>query len=153
MERHHLYTFIDDITAKVSGTRATVTGSNDHTATAMEHVTADIVYIGTFYRTRTAYHDIIGRVDAITAGAMSTQQVVPAVLVHQGAGLTVDSDIFFYVALDALTSLGVKLDETDITEVGTIGSPQTTSGRIQQQTGVDGVAVLHTVGRSHLYSC
>ena len=153
MERHHLNTFVDDITAKVAGTSSTVTGSNHHTTTAMEHVTTDIVYVGTFHRTRAAHHDIIGRVDTITAGAMGSQQVVPAIFIHQGAGLTIDGNILLYVALDAFASLGVELDEADIAEIGAIGSPQTTGSRIEQQTGVNGIAVLHTIGRSHLNSC
>ena len=119
----------------------------------MEHVAAYIIYIRTFYRTRTAYYNIIGRVNTVTAGTMSTQQIVPAILIHQGAGLTVDSDILLYVALHTLTGLRVELNEADITKVGTIGSPQATRGRIQQQTGVNGIAVFHTVRRCHLNSC
>ena len=92
----------------------------------MEHVTTDIVKVWSLYRTRTAHDDIIGRVDTIAAGAMSTQEVIPTITVHQGTGLAVDGHILLNITLHTLTRLWVELDEPDITKIGAIGSPQTT---------------------------
>ena len=49
----------------------------------------------------------------------------------------------------AFAGLGIELDEADVAEVGAVGQPERTVGRIAKHTRIDGVAVLHAVGPDH----
>ena len=84
---------------------------------------------------------------------MRTQQIVPAVVVDEVGSLTVNGDVLLLVALYAVASLRIKLNEADSAEVGTIANPQTTCCGVEQYTWVDSVLVLHTVRGAHLNGC
>ena len=82
---------------------------------------------------------------------MGSQQIVPAVAIDQGRSLAVYGDVFLHIAFDALTCLGVELYQPDAAKVGSVGSPKATCRGVEQQTGVNGITVLHAVAGSHLY--
>ena len=92
----------------------------------MKHIAADIVEIRSFDATRTAYYDIICRVDAVAASAVSAEQIIPTVAIDEVRGLAVDGDILLLVAADAGSRLRVELDEADGAEIGTVTDLQTT---------------------------
>ena len=81
---------------------------------------------------------------------MGAQQIVPAITVNEVGGLAVDGDILLHVAFHALSRLRVKFDEADAAPIGTVGRPQTTCRRVEQQRGVNGVTVFHAVTACHL---
>ena len=153
VERHNLNTLIKDGTTKVSGTSLAVASSDDHTATTMVHIATNIVDVGTFNGARTAYHDVIGRVDTVAAGAVSTQQIVPAILVDKVGSLAVNGDIFLLVTLYTETCLGVEFDKTDGAKIGTVANPHTTCRRVEQYTWVNGILIFHTIAGADLDSC
>ena len=151
VERHHFDTLIDDIASEVSGTTSSLFSCNHHLAATVQHVTAYVVKIRTFDALGTAYHNIIGRVDAVAAGAVGTEQVIPAVAIHQIRSLTIDGNIFFLVTFDTEPCLGIKLNQTDGAEIGAIAHPQTTCRGIEQQPRINGILILHTVRVAHLH--
>ena len=118
----------------------------------MEHITAYVVDVRTFDALGAADDDVIGGVDTVAAGAVGAEQIVPAVAIHKVGGLTVDGDVLLLVASLTEARLGIEFDEADGAEVGTVAHPQTTCGGIEQQTRVDGVLILHSVGIAHLDS-
>ena len=73
---------------------------------------------------------------------MGAQQVVPAVLVHQGRGLAVDGDVDGLVAGDPLARFGIQLDDADGAEIGAVRAPEASGGGIEQEGRVDGPAVF-----------
>ena len=152
VERHHLDALVDDGASEVSSTGLAVASGNDHLATTVVHVAAYIIDIGSLDALGAAHHDVIGGIDAIAAGAVGAQQVVPAIAVDEVGCLTVDGDVLLLVAAHAEAGSGIKLDETDGAEIGAIAGPQTTCGGVEQQTGVDGVLVFHSVGGTYLDS-
>ena len=81
---------------------------------------------------------------------MSTQEIVPTITVDKVGCLTVDSNILLYVTFHTLTGVRIDLDDADKAEICSIASPQTTRCRIEQQTRVDGVSILQTVGSCYL---
>ena len=151
MERHHFDALVKNVTSEVSGTACALLGSNDHLAATMKHIAANIVEIGSFDATRTAYYDVISRVDAVAASAVSAQQVIPTIAVDEVRGLAVDGDILLFVAADAESRLRVELDEADGAEIGTVTDPQTTCRGVQKHAWVDGVLILHTIRGTDLY--
>ena len=118
----------------------------------MVHVATYIIDIGSLNTLGAAYHDIIGGVHTVAAGAVGAQQVVPAIAVDEVGCLAVDGDVLLFVATHAEAGVRVQLDETDSAEIGAIAGPQTTCGGVEQQTRVDGVLVFHTVGGAYLDS-
>ena len=55
----------------------------------------------------------------------------------------------FRVRSQTLAGLGIQLDEADVAEVGAVGQPERTVGRIAKHARIDGVAVLDAVGPDH----
>ena len=151
VERHHFDTLVKNVTSEVSSTAGTLLSSNDHLAATVEHVTANIVEIRSFDTTRTAYYNIIGRVNTVATSAVSAEQVIPTVAVDEVRGLAVDGDILLLVAADTKSRLRVELDEADGAEISTVTDPQTTCGGVQKHARVDGVLILHTVRGADLY--
>ena len=137
----------------MSCTSLAIACSDNHTTTTVEHVAAYIINIGTFNGARTAYHDIIGRVDTVAASAVSTQQIVPAILVDKVGSLAVNGDIFLLVTLYTETCLGVELNKTDGAKIGTVANPHTTCRRVEQYTWVNGILIFHTIAGADLDSC
>ena len=93
--RPALRAVIDEV-AEVTGARGAVARGKDHLAAALEHVAAHVVEIRAGHAAGASADDVVGRVDTVAAGAMGAEQVIPAVLVHEGRGLAVDA------AIDAL---------------------------------------------------
>ena len=152
VERHHLDALINNEASEVSGTTGALFGSNHHLTTTVIHVTTNIIYIGSLDALRTSYDNIIGGVDTVAAGTVGTEQIIPAITVHQVRGLAVDSDVLLLVTLHAETGLRVEFDKTDRAEIGAIGHPQPTCRGVQEQTWVDGILILHTIGVADLHS-
>ena len=149
MARHHLDTLVNHGSAEMTRTTDTIRGGNDHAASTVQHGASDIVDIRTFDRTRTAYDDIIGGIDPVTAGAVGSQKIIPAIMPDEVGSLAVDGDILLDIALHALARRGVQLYQANAAEISTIGNPQSSRRRVKKQAGVDGVAILHAVARSH----
>ena len=136
----------------MSCTSLAVAGSDDHASTTVEHIASYIVDIRAFNALGATHHYIIGRVHTVAAGAVGAQQVVPAVAIDEVSGLTVDGDVFLFVAADTIARLGVDLDEADGAEVGAVADPHTTSGGVEQHAWVDGVLIFHTVAGAYFNS-
>ena len=147
--RHQFDAFVNDGTTKVSGSCQTLSSSNDHTSTACQHVAPDIVKIWTSDAARTSYHNIIGRIDAIAAGAMRTKQIVPAITIDKVGGLTVDSNILRFIARTTCTGNWVEFDNADVSEISSITAPQASRGGVEQETCIDGIVVFESIGECH----
>ncbi len=81
---------------------------------------------------------------------MGDEQVVPAIAGDHDRRFGVDRDVDrLPIGVQALAGLRVQLDETDIAEVGAVGQPQRAVGRVAEDPGIDGVAVLDAVGPDH----
>ena len=132
MTRHHLNSLVNDGASEVAGTSLTVASCNDHAASTVKHIAPYIVDVRTFNAFRTTHYYIIGGIDAVAASAVGAQQVVPTITVEQVSSLTVDGNVLFHIALHALASRRIKLDEADGTEISAIASPKTTSGGVEQ---------------------
>ena len=149
MARHHLYPLVNDGASEMTGTTDTIRGGNDHAASTVQHGAPDIVDIRTFDRTRTAYDDIISGIHPIATSAVGSQEIIPAIMPDEVCSLAVDGDIFLYVVFHTLARRGVQLYQANAAEISTIGNPQASRRRVKKQAGVDGVAILHAVARSH----
>ena len=76
---------------------------------------------------------------------MSAQKIIPAVVIDRVGGFAVNGDVDGLVAGDAMAGLGIELDDPDEAEVSPVGDPEPASGGIEQERGIDGVAVLDAV--------
>ena len=83
MARHYLHTFVDDGTSEMARAADTVAGRDDQTSAAVEHVSSDVIDIGTLDRTRASDNDVIRRIHTVAAGAVGAKQVVPAVVINK----------------------------------------------------------------------
>ena len=142
VERHLFYTLFLNIAAEVTGTRLQIVGSNHHFSTALQHLSAHIIYVWTGYLSRTSHHDIVGRIRTIATGAMGAEKIIPAVAVNQISSLAVDGDIDGFVAFHPLTCLRVKFYQTDKSEIGTITEPESAGSRVEQQARINGITVF-----------
>ena len=61
---------------------------------------------------------------------MGSQQIVPAIAVHQVAGLAVDGDILLFVTFLPVSCLRVELNQSDGTEIRAVADPQTPRGGV-----------------------
>src|SRR5574344_275916 len=135
----------------MSWSHSTVAGRYNHSATTMKHIPAHIIQIRTRYIARPSYHDVIGRVYAVTASAVCAEQIVPSITIDQVGSLTVDSDIYGFVTFYTLSRFRIQFHDPDITEVCAVRHPQATCRRVEHQSRVDGVVILHTIRGSYLY--
>ena len=142
VERHLFYTLFLDIASEVTGTRLQIIGSNHHLSTALQHLSAHIIYVWTGYLSRTSHHDIVGRIRTIATGAMSAEKIIPAVAVNQISSFAVDGDIDGFVAFHPPTSLRVEFYQTDKPEIGTIAEPESAGSRVEQQARINGITVF-----------
>ena len=149
MARHHLDTLVNHGSAEMTRTTDTIAGADHHTSSTVQHGASDIVDIRTFDRTRTAYDDIISGIHPIATSAVGSQEIIPAIMPDEVCSLAVDGDILLDIALHALARRGVQLYQSDAAEISAIGNPQSSRRRVKKQAGVDGVAILHAVARSH----
>ncbi len=69
-------------------------------------------------------------------------------MINRVRGFAVNGDIHGQVAVKMMACLGIQFDNPDEPEVGSVGDPQPATGWIQQESGINGVAVLDAVGRS-----
>ena len=72
---------------------------------------------------------------------MGAKEIVPAIAVHKCRGLAVNGDIDRLVAGLSCTGLRVEFDETDVSEIGSVGEPEP-AVRSHKESCVDGVAVF-----------
>ena len=142
VERHLFYTLFLNIAAEVTGTRLQIVGCNHHLSTALQHLSAHIIYVWTGYLSRTSHNDIVGRIRTIATGAMGAEKIIPAVAVNQISSLAVDGDIDGFVAFHPLTRLRVKFYQTDKSEIGTITEPESAGSRVEQQARINGITVF-----------
>ena len=136
----------------MSGTRLTVACGNHHLTSSVIHVASHIIYIRTLDALRTAYHNVIGRVHTVAAGAVSTKQIVPAIIVDEVGSLTVDSDILLLVAALAEAGCRIELNQADGAEICAVAHPQTSCGGIKHDTRVDGILIFQAIGETYLDS-
>ena len=147
--RHDFNPLVDDGASEMSRTCLAVTGCNHHAPATMQHITANIVKVGTCHVLGTPHYDVISGVHTVTAGAMGTEQIIIAVMINQVCGLTVDSNIKFLVAFYPFGRLGIQFYQPDVSEVSAVGSPESSRRGIQQQARIDGITVFHTIGGCH----
>jgi len=89
--------------------------------------------------------------DATAATAVSDKQVIPAIAVDHVGGFPVDRDIARRILrMQALPGFRVQFHQADVSEVGTVGQPQSAIGRVQKDTRIDGVRVFDAVRRGPL---
>jgi len=85
----------------------------------------------------------------LAATAVVGQQIIPAIVVNHVRGLAVDRNVVGRLAgMQAFPGFRIEFHQTDTTKAGTVGEPQPAIGRIQKSSGVNGMAVLKTVGGS-----
>ena len=131
----------------MAGPDEAAAGRHDQLAAALEQRDAHVIHVGAEDVPGAAHADVVGRVGAVAARAVSAQQVIPAVAIHQIGGFHVDGDVHRLVAGDAFSRFGIELDDADEAEIGSVGEPQPARGGIEQESGIDGIAVLDAVGR------
>ena len=146
MARHDLDAFVDDGAAEVTGTGLAVTRIDNHLAATVEHVASHIVDVGASDAARTTHYDVVGGVDAVAAGAVGTEQVVPTVAIEEVGGFAVDGDVELLVALDTSTCGGIELNEANGAEVGAVAHPKASGGGVEEKSWVDSILIFHTVG-------
>ena len=78
---------------------------------------------------------------------MSAKKIIPAVVVDRVGGFAVNGDVDGLVAVEVMARLGIQLDDPDEAEVSPVGDPQPAIGGIEQEPGINGVAVLDAVRR------
>ena len=73
---------------------------------------------------------------------MGAKQIVPAVVVDHDGGLAVDGNVDGLVALETVTGLGIELNLADESEIGAVYAEESAGAGIEEETHVNGVAVL-----------
>ena len=103
----------------MAGSDKAAAGGHNQLA-ALEQLDSHVIHVGAQHIPGAAHADVIGRVGAVAAGAVSAEQVVPAVAIEQIGGFHVDGDVYRLVAGDPFSRFGIELDHTDEAEVGRI---------------------------------
>ena len=146
MHREFLHAIAQVQPAEVAGPDEAAAGRHDELAAALEQRDAHVIHVGAEDVPGAAHTNVVCGVGAVATGAMSAQQVIPAVASHQSGGFHVDRDVHRLVAGDALSRLRIELNDANVAEIGSVTQPQPASGGIEQESGVDGIAVLNSVG-------
>ena len=150
MERHLLYALVYDYGAEVPGAEETLLRRDDHFAAAAEHIASHIVQERPCNAAGTAYYYIVSGVDAVAAGAVRAEQVVPAVAVNHFGGLAVYGDVSGLIAGHASSGGRIQLYYADVAEIRAVSAVQAAL-RGHYKADVDGIAVFVRLGMGHLY--
>ncbi len=150
MERHLLHSVILYVATEMTRTGIAVAGSYHHLSSTFQHVAPNIIEIRTRNVARTPHHDIIRRIGTVTAGAMSAEKVIPSVAIYEIGSLAIYRHIYRLITLHALTRGRVELHDTDKTEIRAVREPQTSGSRVEQQSGINSIAILIIERTRHL---
>ena len=101
----------------MSRTADSLSGSNNHLSAAVLHVAANIVDVRTCNLLATSANNVVCRVYAVAASAVSAKQIVISVAVDKVGSLAVYGNVEFLVAFYALAGLRVEFDKAYVSEV------------------------------------
>ena len=150
MDGEFLYPVSEVEETEMAGADVTAGGADELIATTLDHVDAHVIDEGAVDRAGAAYADVVAGVRATAAAAMSSEQIVPAIVVHHVRCFAVDGQVARLIAgMKTLTGLGIELDLANIAKVRAIDEPKATGIGVEENTRIDSIRLLDTIGGGH----
>jgi len=117
---------------EMTGIDDTTTGADEKLATTLQHLNPHLVDVRAEKTLRAPNTNVVAGVGPSTATAMRGQQIIPAIVINQIGGFAIDRDVHRLVVwVHALAGPGIKLNQPNVTKVGSVNQPQPAVVRIQ----------------------
>src|SRR4051812_40543742 len=107
-------------------TDVTTARGGERLATTFDHVDTHVIEVRAGHLAGASDTNVVRGVRADAARSVSDEQVVPAIVIDLDWSFGVDRDVArHFVGVKALTGFRIELHQTDVSEIRTVGQPQT----------------------------